>query len=434
MKRFICAALVFALALFAVSAKAGIAEERAALIEAYPELEAFDGDVSSWDAEAWIGSLCGCPEPCECPPPCACDSAAHETAAQLIIGAPAALLMEKETGTVLFAQNEREPRPPASVTKVMTMLLIMEALDGGVVTFDDKVPVSAYAMKMGGSQVYLHEGEQYTVRELLKAIVVASGNDASVAMAEYLAGSEETFVARMNERAAELGMTDTRFLNCSGLPEDGHVTSARDIALMSRELTMRHPGIREYSTIWMDSLRDGTFTLSNTNKLVRFYPGATGLKTGSTSLARYCLSATAERGGMELIAVVMAAETSDIRFESARKLLDFGFANYELAPAYPDRIPLPVPVTLGVASEVMPELASDERLLVEKMQTKRLERAVTVAESVTAPVEKGQKLGEVVVSCDGHTIATVPIVAADAVPRLNLWQIFARMLRLFFMA
>ena len=349
------------------------------------------------------------------------------------LGVPSALLMEKETGTILFALNERDARPPASVTKIMTILLTMDALAADIIRIADKVPVSGYAQNMGGSQVYMHEGEEYTVGEVIKAIVIASGNDASVAIAEYLAGSEETFVGRMNERAAELGMTDTVFKNCSGLPEDGHVTSARDIAIMSRELLMKHPAIKDYTTIWMDSLRDGTFTLSNTNKLVRFYQGATGLKTGSTSIAKYCLSGTAERDGMELIAVIMGAETSDIRFAAARKLLDFGFANYQLVSVYPDNIPLPVPVILGTMPEVVPEISGQSKLLVEKRQAKELEKTVTLAESIHAPVVKGQKLGEVTVKHNGQTLAVIPITAADDVPRLTFGQILGRIFKLFLM-
>ncbi|MCL2084793.1 MAG: D-alanyl-D-alanine carboxypeptidase [Oscillospiraceae bacterium] len=390
------------------SALAVTVQDRLDLLAEYPELEVFD--------EA----------PFDEPLPAAGLSAPD-------LNVPSALLMEKETGAVLFALNEREARQPASVTKIMTMLLTMEALDGGLIKLTDKVPVSGYAQNMGGSQVYMHEGEEYSVGEMLKAIVIASGNDASVAMAEYLSGSEETFVGRMNERAAELGMTDTVFKNCSGLPENGHVTSARDIALMSRELLLNHPAVREYTTIWMDSLRDGTFTLANTNKLVRFYQGATGLKTGSTSAAKYCLSGTAERGGMELIAVIMGAETAGIRFAAARKLLDFGFANYQLVPAYPDRVPGPVSVILGTLPEVMPEISAQAKLLVEKRQVKDLEKAVTLAESVHAPVIRGQKLGEVTVKHGDQTLAVIPITAADDIPRLTFAQIFGRILKLFLM-
>ena len=243
------------------------------------------------------------------------------------VDARAALLMEKETGEILYEYNAHDKLEPASVTKVMTLLLAMEAIDGGLLSREDTVQVSSRAASMGGSQVYLKEGEQMSVHDLLKAITVASGNDASVALAEHLAGSESAFVERMNQRARELGMEDTTFLNCTGLPAPGHLTSAHDIALMSRELILNHPSIREYTTIWMDSLRDGAFQLANTNKLIRFYDGATGLKTGSTDAAGFCISATAERDGMELIAVILKSTTGDTRTATAKSMLDFGPAS-----------------------------------------------------------------------------------------------------------
>lgn len=409
MKRLSAFSLLTAfLFVFSFSSVALTVQERYDLLAEYPELEVFDDEA--FDDDLPVAGL-SAPD----------------------LGVPSAILMEKETGKILFALNEREVRQPASVTKVMTLLLIMEALDGGLIKLEDKVPVSSYAQNMGGSQVFMHEGEEYTVKDMIKSIVIASGNDASVAMAEYLSGSEETFVGRMNDRAAELGMTDTVFKNCNGLPEDGHVTSARDIAIMSRELLLNHPSVKEYTTIWMDTLRDGTFTLNNTNKLVRFYQGATGLKTGSTSIAKFCLSASAERDGMELVAVVMAADSSDIRFAAARKLLDFGFANYQLVSAYPDEIPKPVPVELGVSPEVVPHVAENSKLLVQKTQVKSLEKTVELAESLEAPVAKGQKIGEITVKCEGEVLATIPIVAADDVPRLTYWQIFGRILKLFLM-
>lgn len=241
------------------------------------------------------------------------------------VSAPSALLMEKETGTVLFAKNEHEKLEPASVTKIMTLLLTMEAIDGGTLRYEDTVTASPHACSMGGSQIWLKEGERLTVDEMLKAVCVVSANDCAVALAEHLAGSEEAFVERMNRRAAELGMNDTTFKNACGLPVEGHVTSAYDIALMSRELMLHHPDIRTYTTVWMDTLRDGASSLVNTNKLVRFYDGTTGLKTGSTSAAGYCISATAERDGMELIAVIMKDATSAQRFEDAKTLLSYGF-------------------------------------------------------------------------------------------------------------
>ena len=263
------------------------------------------------------------------------------------VDAAAYLLMEKETGRILHAHNEHQALEPASVTKVMTILLIMEAIDSGALSYDDMITGSARAASMGGSQIWLKEHEQLTVRDMLKAICVVSANDCCVAMAEHLAGTEETFVERMNQRARELGMADTTFLNCTGLPAPGHATSAHDIALMSRELILHHPDIRQFTTIWMDSLRDGASALTNTNRLVRFYEGTTGLKTGSTSTAKFCLSATAERDGMELIAVVLGSPTGDIRFEAAKALLNYGFSTYTLVNVRPEGVLPPVALTLG---------------------------------------------------------------------------------------
>ena len=283
---------------------------------------------------------------------------ARAAAAPPSVDAGAAVLVEKETGTVLYEQNAHDKLEPASVTKIMTLLLVMEAIDSGALSTEDVVTVSAHAASMGGSQVYLKEGEQMSVHDLLKAVAVASGNDASVALAEHLAGSEEAFVQRMNQRAAELGMSDTCFVNCTGLPAAGHLTSAYDIALMSRELILHHPAIREYTTIWMDSLRGGQFQLANTNKLIRFYEGSTGLKTGSTDAAGYCLSATAERDGMELIAVVLKCPSSDVRSAAASSLLNYGFANYTLMDVYPSQALPPVDVLLGESETVQPVLST----------------------------------------------------------------------------
>lgn len=268
-------------------------------------------------------------------------------AVELPVEAKAALLMEKETGQVLFAKEEHQRLEPASVTKIMTLLLTMEAISRGELRYEDTVTVSKNAASMGGSQVYLSEGEQITVEELLKAVCVSSGNDASVALAEQVSGVTELFVQQMNNRAKELGMVDTCFLNPTGLPAEGHVTSAYDIALMSRELILHHPDLRRFTTIWMDTIRGGEFGLSNTNKLIRFYEGATGLKTGSTDAAGYCISATAERSGMELIAVVLGGETSQQRFEDAKTLLNYGFSTYALADVTPAERQI-VPVKLGV--------------------------------------------------------------------------------------
>ena len=360
-------------------------------------------------------------------------------AAQAASGTPtvncgAAVLMEKETGTILYEQNSHDKLEPASVTKIMTLLLVMEAVDSGRISLDQTVTISAHAVSMGGSQIWLKEGEQMTVHELLKAVAVVSANDGAVALAELVAGSEEGFLALMNQRAAELGMADTTFVNCTGLPAPGHLTSAHDIALMSRELILNHPSIREYTTIWMDSLRDGAFQLTNTNKLIRFYDGATGLKTGSTDSALYCLSATAERGGMELIAVVLKSPTSQDRFDAARALLDYGFANYTLMDVYPDQALPPIDVLLGEEDCVQPVLSQSSRILVDKAQLNSVTSQINLCENVEAPVEAGQKLGEMVVTVDGQVLQTIPIVAEKAVARLTVPGIFLRFLDRLFMA
>ena len=354
---------------------------------------------------------------------------AEPAASDLDLAAASAVLMEKETGAFLYEENPHEKLEPASVTKIMTLLLAFEALDSGRIKKDDMVTTSAYASGMGGSQVYLKEGEQMTVGEMIKCITVVSGNDAAVAMAEHLAGSEKAFVAEMNARAAQLGMNDTNFLNCTGLPAQGHVTSAHDIALMSRELIVNHPDIREYTTIWMDSIRGGTFGLTNTNRLVRFYPGATGLKTGSTDGALYCMSASAERDGMELIAVVMKSPTSAQRFEDAKTLLDYGFASYSLADIHPE-IPLPpVDVLLGTTAQVQPQLSRSCRILVRKGEEKLIQTQTTLSENLEAPVEQGQTIGQLEVLVDGTLRETIPLVAAQGVERLTIPGIFHRMLQ-----
>ena len=364
--------------------------------------------------------------------------AAEQSAAGAAAGAPAvdagaAVLMEKETGTILYEQNPHDKLEPASVTKVMTLLLVLEAVDDGRLALDDMVSVSAHAASMGGSQVYLKEGEQMSVDDMLKAVAVVSGNDAAVALAEHLAGSEEAFVSLMNQRAAELGMADTCFVNCTGLPAAGHLTSAHDIAVMSRAL-LQHPRIRDYTTIWMDSIRGGQFQLANTNKLIRFYEGATGLKTGSTDSAGYCLSASAEREGMELIAVVLKADTSEQRFEGAKSLLNYGFATYTLTDVYPGQALPPVDVLLGEADTVQPVLARSSRILVEKARLNDVTAQLRLCEDVEAPVEAGQKLGELTVSVGGQARESIPIVADRAVARLTIPGIFSRFLRTLFLA
>lgn len=343
------------------------------------------------------------------------------------IAAKAGILMERETGAILFEQNAHEALEPASVTKVMTMLLVAEAIDQGSLSLEDTVTTSAYAAGMGGSQVYLKEGEQMTVHEMLKAVAVASGNDAAVALAEHLKGSEGAFVERMNQRAQELGMNDTHFCNCTGLPAEGHVTSAYDIALMSREL-LRHDLIRDYTGIWMDTLRGGQFQLANTNKLIYYYDGATGLKTGSTQGAGFCISASAMRDGMELIAVVLGSETSSDRFESAKTLLNYGFGGWAMAEAAPAE-PIPaVPVILGTADTVQPVLQGSPRLLVARDQLGQVTGQVTLPETVEAPVQAGDVLGTLTVSVGEQVVQEIPLVAAVDVPRLTFGQIFRQML------
>ena len=355
-----------------------------------------------------------------------CVSAA---AAGPAVSCPSALLMEKQTGTVLFAQDEHTPREPASVTKIMTLLLVMEAIDSGALSYDDVVTGSAHAAGMGGSQIWLKENEQMTVRDLLKAVCIVSGNDAAVALAEHLAGSEDAFVERMNARAQELGMNDTHFVNCTGLPAAGHLTSACDIALMSRELILHHPDIRQFKTVWMDSLRGGESMLVNTNKLIRFYDGATGLKTGSTGSAGYCLSATAEKNGMELIAVVLKGKTSDERFSDAKSLLNYGFSTWSLVTVTPDEVLPPVPVMLGVRGTVQPVLTSENTLLVEKTLANGLTKEVALAESVAAPVYAGDTLGQLTVrDAAGNTVAELPILAGEDVGHVTFVQMLGRCL------
>ena len=355
-------------------------------------------------------------------------------AGSLAVEAEACLLMEKTTGQILYAVNEHQQLEPASVTKIMTILLVMEAIDSGALAYDDMVTASAYACSMGGSQIWLKENEQMSVEEMLKAVCVASANDCSVALAEHLAGSADAFVERMNQRAGELGMKDTNFVNPTGLPAQGHVTSAYDIALMSRELILNHPDIRRFTTIWMDSLRDGASGLVNTNKLIRFYQGATGLKTGSTDAALYCLSATAERDGMELISVVMGAPTSTQRFEGAKVLLNYGFAAYGLAQAQPPQPLAPIPVTLGDQAAVTPRLAEEPTILAPKEKLAAMEVEVQMAESLSAPVAAGEEVGRMTVTSNGETLASIPLTADAAVARLSYWQIFQRCLQRAFLA
>ena len=349
------------------------------------------------------------------------------------VAAPSALLMEKETGTVLFAKDEHAKLEPASVTKVMTILLTMEAIDSGALSYDTMITASAHACSMGGSQIWLKENEQMSVADLLKAVCVVSANDCAVALGEAISGSEDAFVERMNQRARELGMNDTTFRNATGLPAAGHVSSAHDIALMSRELIRNHPDIRQYTTIWMDTLRNGESELVNTNKLIRFYEGATGLKTGSTDNALYCLSGTAERDGMELIAVIMKDATSAQRFEDAKALLSYGFSTYTLKTVVPETPLAAIPVRLGTQATVQPVLGEGGTLLLEKTAGE-LTQSCSLLDAVDAPVEKGAPLGTLTVSSGETVLAEIPILAGEAVPRITYGQMLLRVLRMAFLA
>ena len=356
-------------------------------------------------------------------------AAAQEDNMPLPLSSASALLMEKETGTVLLQQNAHQKLEPASVTKVMTLLLVMEAVDSGRLSLDEPVPVSAHAAGMGGSQVYLKEGERLSVSDLIKCVAVVSGNDCAVALAERLSGSESAFVEQMNQKAQALGMEDTHFVNCTGLPAPGHLTSAYDIALMSRQLLLHHPDIRQYTTIWTDSIRNGAFGLTNTNRLIRFYDGATGLKTGFTASAQYCMSAAAQRNGMDRIAVVMKAPTTAQRFQDASCLLDYGFANYALFTPQPEGPLAPIDVLLGQSKTVQPQLQRECRLLVEKAQADQITTRVDLARDVQAPVDPGQTLGEFQVYVGEQLRDTVPIVAAQGVERLSVPGLFSQLLR-----
>lgn len=341
---------------------------------------------------------------------------------ELTINAKSTVLMERSTGTVLFEFAADEQMPPASITKIMTLLLVFEAMDSGKFSLETKVTASEYACSMGGSQIWLEPGEVFTVNELLKAAAISSANDACVALAEMVSGSEETFVALMNERAQELGMKNTVFKNCTGLDAEGHVSTARDIAIMSAEL-LKHKDIRNYSTVWMDSLRNGETELTNTNRLVRFYKGCTGLKTGSTDEAGCCLSASAERNGMELISVTLGSPNTNERFASARKLLDYGFANYEIIPVnVPEGELHDIPVSHGTEDFVKPVFGKSGSILLKKGQKDKITQKVTLTESVDAPVQAGQTLGKVEVSLDGKVIGEYNVVAENSVDKMSFFK------------
>ena len=334
----------------------------------------------------------------------------------------AAILIEQSTGQVLYSYNVHEQLRPASVTKVMSILLIMEALENGKISLTDQVPCSENAASMGGSQIWLDPRETLSVDEMLKAICVNSANDCVVAMAEYIAGTEESFVQMMNDKAKELGMNDTTFKNCHGLDEDGHVTSSYDIALMSRELLTKYPDVTRYTTIWMDTLRDGKSQLSNTNKLIKNYKGATGLKTGSTSLALYNLSASATRDDLSLIAVIMKAPSTKIRFEEATKLLDYGFNqfSYKSFGKKGDLVQT-ININKGIQKVDGVILENDAGALVEKGKEKDVVQNVTINENISAPITAGQKVGEMTFSLDGQVISTVNLVAENSIDKINLF-------------
>ncbi|MFR5969055.1 MAG: D-alanyl-D-alanine carboxypeptidase family protein [Oscillospiraceae bacterium] len=350
------------------------------------------------------------------------------------VAAPSAVLIERETGTVLYAKDETERRPPASVTKVMTLLLIAEAVDSGELALDDMVTASERAASMGGSQIWLEVGEQLSVSDMIKCVAVVSANDCAVALAEHLCGSEAAFVERMNRRAEELGLENTQFTNCTGLFDDtAHYTCALDIAVMSREL-LGHEWIKDYTTIWMDSVRDGASELTNTNKLVRYYEGCTGLKTGYTSTAMYCLSASAERDGTEYIAVIMHAESIESRNKDASALLDYGFANFRLCPLTSGEELPEVAVELGTEASVTPVYDGGGAVLLRTKDAQGLSWSLDLPESVAAPVRAGERLGTLTLSNSSGPVAEVPILAGGTSERLSAPGIFIRLVSLLFCA
>lgn len=350
-----------------------------------------------------------------------------------LVNAKSAILMEPVSGTVLYEFNPDERLQIASVTKTMTMLLIMEAIDSGKISYTDMVSTSEHAASMGGSQVFLEAGEQMSVDDMLKAIAISSGNDAAVAMAEFVAGSEEAFVEMMNKKAAALGCENTHFCNCNGLDEpDDHYSTARDVAKISCEL-IKHTDIFKYTTTWMDTLRDGAFGLSNTNKLLKSYNGANGLKTGSTEKAKYCLSASAERNGMELIAVVLGAPSTADRYGSATKLLDFGFANYSLVRGAEKIEMIPnIQVQSGVRDNVPVELSGSSDFIVKKGNEDKVETEINIESSCVAPVQKGQKVGNVIFKIDGAKVAETDITVMETVEKINVWQLFIKNMKKYF--
>ena len=358
-------------------------------------------------------------------------SEATETSAvgtTLEIKAKSAVLLEPNTGKILYEQNADEQLPPASITKIMSLLLVMEALDRGDFDLETVVTASEHACSMGGSQIWLEPGEGMTVHDLLKATVIASANDACVALGELVAGSEEGFVELMNKKAKELGMNSTTFKNCTGLDAEGHITTANDVAIMSGEL-IRHELIKDYSTVWMDTLRDGKSELVNTNKLVRFYMGTTGLKTGTTSIAKYCLSATAQREGLSLVAVIMAGETSADRFEGAKKLLDFGFANFSFQNIGAGLTETEIPLLKGEKKTLKVKADEELSLLTQKSAKNDIKRETEWNKNITAPIKKGQTVGYVNIYNGEENIGKIPIKAAESIKKRTFTISFGKILK-----
>ncbi len=340
-----------------------------------------------------------------------------------------AVLIDADSGKLLFSENSDERLPPASITKIMSLILVMEAIENGQFTYETVLTCSDTAAKLGGSQIWLEPGEQMTVNDLLKAVAIVSANDATVLLAEAVAGSEEGFVVLMNSKAKSLGMNNTNFMNATGLDAENHYSTAYDVALMSKEL-LKHKKITEYTTVWMDTLRNGQSQLVSTNKLVRFYKGCTGLKTGTTADAGYCLSASASRDGLNLVAVVMGADTSPDRFSACQKLLNFGFANYLNKEIKTDEnLPETVPVKKGTKKSVMVQKSENYYALIKKNQKDKIKTEVNLPEYVTAPVKKGDKIGEIRILCDGEEIGVLPINASESVYGINIWRSFAILLK-----
>ena len=350
------------------------------------------------------------------------------TTADFDVPCAAAILVDEDSGTVLYEKNADARRPIASITKVMTLLLTFEALEAGKISLDDFVPVSEHAYHMGGSQIWLEPGEEMTLNDMLKAICISSANDAAVAVAEYVGGSEPAFAEMMNARAAELGMTNTHFVNACGLDEPEHLSTARDVAVMSREMLLHHTEVRDYCSIWMDTLRGGATQLVNTNKLLKSYSGITGLKTGTTGKAGVCISASAERDGLRLIAVVLGAASGKERFQAASTLLDYGFSHFESAAAeLPADAPLSLPVKRGTAESVTLTYTAPERCLMPKGESSTLQIALDLPQKLAAPIRAGETVGTVKISNGSAELASYPVTAAQDVDALSFTYCLRRL-------